>query len=132
MQRVLGLALVFLGIPAAAAAQLDAGAPSRRLPPLITSTPVTALPAESLPARFAVSRVGSAGRSVSRTVKWGVVIGGVTGATVGAILVFGHQCHNDGWECILRPVAGIFAIGVGAGVGMLVGGSIGRAIDRSR
>ncbi len=62
-------------------------------------------------------------------VKWGLVIGGVTGAVVGGFLVLGHPCR-DGWECTLRPAAAILGIGIGAGVGSLVGGTVGNAIAR--
>jgi len=62
------------------------------------------------------------------SVKWGMVIGGVAGATVGAVLVFGHPCHGD--DCWVRPAVAILPIGIGAAVGIMVGGAVGNAIAR--
>jgi hypothetical protein len=64
------------------------------------------------------------------SVKWGMVIGGVAGATVGAVLVFGHPCHGD--DCWVRPAVAILPIGIGAAVGIMVGGAVGNAIARDR
>jgi hypothetical protein len=70
-------------------------------------------------------------RSRPKAAVWGMVIGGVTGAAVGAYLVLGHPCR-DGWECRLRPGTAMLGIGFGGAVGMLVGGAVGHAIDRNR
>lgn len=61
-------------------------------------------------------------------VKWGMVIGGVAGASVAAVLVFGHPCHGE--DCSLRAAVAILPIGIGAGVGILVGGAVGNAVAR--
>jgi len=66
--------------------------------------------------------------STPAAVKWGMVIGGVTGATVAAVLVFGHPCHGD--DCWARSAVAILPIGIGAAVGIMVGGAVGNAIAR--
>ena len=71
--------------------------------------------------------IGSPRESPSSAVKWGMIIGGVAGATVATILVFRRPCQGD--DCWIRPAVAILPIGIGAAVGLLVGGSIGRAID---
>lgn len=70
----------------------------------------------------------SARRSMPSQMKWGMIIGGVTGAAVGAILVSSRPCEAQGWGCLLRPVLVLGGAAAGGLVGMLVGGSIGKAI----
>lgn len=68
----------------------------------------------------------SSQRSVPSSVKWGMVLGGLVGAGVGAALTLNHPCA--GWECMMRPLIATFGIGAGGVVGVLVGGAIGHAI----
>ncbi len=60
-------------------------------------------------------------------VKWGMAIGGVTGATVGGLIASRHHC--DGENCVWgRGLVMVLGIGGGAVVGILAGGAIGHAI----
>ena len=68
--------------------------------------------------------------SRSAAVKRGMIIGGVTGAGVAAILVFSHPCHGD--ECWTRSAVAILPIGLGGAVGILVGGAVGNATAQDR
>ena len=58
----------------------------------------------------------------SAAVKRGMIIGGVTGAGIAAILVFSRPCRGD--DCWTRSAVAILPIGLGAAVGIVVGGAI--------
>ncbi len=67
-------------------------------------------------------------RSLPSQAKWGMIVGGVTGTALGAILVSNSPCKAQGWGCLLRPILVLGGAAAGGLVGMLVGGVIGYAI----
>jgi hypothetical protein len=85
--------------------------------------------AQVAPARFASFTAPAPRRAeMPSQMKWGMIIGGVTGAAVGAIVVSSKPCENQGWACILRPMLVMGAAAGGGLLGMLVGGTIGKSI----
>jgi len=77
---------------------------------------------------FAAPAPAPARREMPSQMKWGMLIGGVTGAAVGAIVVSSKPCENQGWACLLRPMLVLGAAAGGGLVGMIVGGEIGKSI----
>jgi hypothetical protein len=57
-----------------------------------------------------------------------MLIGGVTGAAVAAIVVSSKPCSNQGWDCLFRPMLVMGAAAGGGLLGMLVGATIGKSI----
>ena len=84
-------------------------------------------------ARPLPSFAASTSRPVPSQVKWGMLIGGVTGTAIGAIVVARSSSHcqkqnERGWDCLLRPIVFMGGAAAGGLVGMLAGGAIGKSI----
>ncbi|HXL34730.1 MAG TPA: hypothetical protein VN953_07395 [Gemmatimonadales bacterium] len=102
---ILSVATVLLSVPAQSQAALQ-------LRPEFASALLAPIPARYSP---------------PAAVKWGMAIGGVTGATVGGLIASRHHC--DGENCVWgRGLVMVLGIGGGAVVGILAGGAIGHAI----
>jgi len=85
--------------------------------------------AQVAPARFASFTAPAPRRAeMPSQMKWGMLIGGVTGAAVGAIVVSSSPCEDQGWACTLRPILVMGAAAGGGLLGMFVGGTIGKSI----
>jgi len=76
----------------------------------------------------AFAAAAPARRTPPSQAKWGMIIGGITGTALGAILVSNSPCKAQGWGCLLRPILVLGGAAAGGLVGMLVGGVIGNAI----
>ncbi len=102
---ILSVATVLLSVPAQSQAALQ-------LRPEFASALLAPIPARYSP---------------PAAVKWGMAIGGVTGATMGGLIASRHHC--DGENCVWgRGLVMVLGIGGGAVVGILAGGAIGHAI----
>jgi hypothetical protein len=128
MRHRLFLAIVLLiGTQHAVRAQ---GAPWLSSGPRFPLLPEPVLPSRALDRASGQPGSGPTPREPRpAAVTWGIVIGGVAGATVATVLWLDRPCQD--LECEIRASLVFIPVAVGGLVGAMVGASIGEGIARS-